>query len=466
MQHLEEFFRKSSFQDRNFPVDEGRWQKLETALDQGKRRNGLAWWWFGVGTILVVVVAAIYQDSATKVPEIEALAIPMPDQKQIEHPESELSITPAVKVMSIDAPPATFSERNSVQSAKPAFRYTIMDINDGKSAKINVAVSEQGGANQEVVETPNQVIALNIAPKDAVPVQAPENETEAMIEEAEITQRPSTRKVKKPRKNYAYNSSNYGQEIEQKAPSGGTSIAKVAPKPLGPNDWRKERSGSWIIKGSYGLILSNFESLLALYSTNPSTAVTSTLEYAKQNGERVNLYYNSHVNGRSRGSGNFYLYRLNLMRQFNNGIGVKGGLIYGRINYDNSDLVDQVNNPDLFYFTNSSLDQFWTAEIGIQYLMSIRGRWSGFLGLSVFKTIYGQYATERNAFHPVENFAELDFRTSRNYGWEQGWYGYLFEGGAYYRLSDHFSIGLVSFLTGAPQGPVRLGFGIESAYRF
>jgi hypothetical protein len=455
MQHLEEFFRKSSFQDRNFPIDEGRWQKLETALDQGKRRKGLAWW-FGAGTLLIVASATIYQLSTAKVPEIEALAIPMPDQKKIESSESELPIAPVVKVKT----PATFSESKATQSAKHAFRYTIIDKNDSERPKINVVSTEQEGASLEVAETPNQVIALNSIAEDVAIVQASENQSE------ELTQQPITRKVPKSQKNYAYSSTNYGQEIEQKTPVGGTSIAKIAPKPLGPEDWRSERTGSWIIKASAGLIISNFESSLAQYSTTPNATVATTLEYAKENGERIELYFNDNVNGRSKGSGNFYLYRLNLMRQFDNGFGVKGGLIYGRIAYDNSDLVDQINNPDLFYFTNSSLDQFWTAEVGVQYLIATRGRWSGTLGLSFFKTIYGQYSTERKAFHPAENFEELDFRTSRNYGWEQGWYGYLFEGAAFYRLSDRFSIGLVSFLTGAPQGPVRLGFGIETAARF
>ena len=459
MQHLEEFFRKSSFQDRNFPVDEGRWQKLEIALDQGKRRKGLAWW-FGAGTLLIVASAAIYQFSAAKVPEIEALAIPMPDQKKIESSESELSITPAIKVKATTTPPATFSKMNKVPSAKSALRYTIIDENDSDNLKINVVATEQEGASLEVAETPNQVIALNTASGDVATVQASENQTE------ELTQQPITRKAPKSRKNYAYSSTNYGQEIEQKTPVGGTSIAKIAPKPLGPEDWRSERTGSWIVKASAGLIISNFESSLAQYSTTPNAAVATTLEYAKQNGERVELYYNNNVNGRSKGSGNFYLYRLNLMRQFDNGFGVKGGLIYGRIAYDNSGLVDQISNPDLFYFTNNSLDQFWTAEVGIQYLIATRGRWSGTLGLSFFKTIYGQYSTERKAFHPAENFEELDFRTSRNYGWERGWYGYLFEGAAFYRLSDRFSVGLVSFWTGAPQGPIRFGFGIETAARF
>ncbi|PHN07966.1 hypothetical protein [Flavilitoribacter nigricans] len=444
MDELKEIFRQSIRTDREFPVREGGWNKLEQALDNQQKRQ-LLLIWRKISIILLVFLAVgcflyFFADNRQDQPIAEKRT-----------PEQERIVAETNSALESDQSPESQITSASIVSekrrtAKPE-KESVLPIESPTAAPKLSRVKSPTGQDQAINEVKDKVRDAVSDEKEQLPTVQETGPVFAKAENIKTSNFSASKDSSIPAGEYVLQAlparfkvteKITGASIKSTGGSEATAILFTSILPDLPQPYIREQAAPrWSLSLNFGSLLRSKIRKIEYYNTiagNPDLGRV----YSFPNGDTLQLFFGGQYSEKTVETSYKYL-RMNIHRKFSSGLGAKLGLIYSWQNYGNAGMDGLVNQiPNVFYYTEKGLIQHLIADFGVDYTFFRDTKWQPTIGLNTFVAFGNHIQSEYYAYFPEQSYQNLERKVDvRSLSAALGFY---LESALQYRISEQISI--------------------------
>ncbi|MEZ5042395.1 MAG: hypothetical protein R2828_21020 [Saprospiraceae bacterium] len=470
MENIETFFKESGHQERNFPLDESGWNRLDAALGRKRKKRWLPFWVGLLGLTLAVGVIGYRVGVGASVEETKQATMQTPrDEMEAQMIEK----TAATSIIS------SLTEINDTTFFKDSRIFShFSNQEDGGYSGVNADAISRGGIGGE--QALDGEISPGILGKSLPPLQkrirlAPLKPLKEKLTTATADFILRTQAIARNPEAGTYSETNNNRLLEGNnmvtskpalltlalADEVGTSILGEEIK-----GWQRENgSKKWQLGLRYSIFPKRPTDNFVYYVSDTRPGQYDSF-HQFDSGTFVELYtagtvpYHKNLDITTIG--------LTLYRDVGNGVKLNGGVL---MTSDHSEIPPSVlgeipQGSAIIYFTNATKWETWSVALGLDYTLFRRQRFQPFIGFVVFKSFSQQFKYESYIHWPAMNISELGsvFKTKH---YENLQVSILVNGGVQFYIIPKWSLGLTFDLLGEnTNASNRLGFGLETRYRW